>query len=61
MSQSTVLTLLVEEMRQNHVKVVDLTQPLDTDTPVVELHAGAVVVGGRPNVGRISCMNALEP
>lgn len=33
----TVLSLLVEEMRQNRIKVVDLTQPLGPDTPVIQL------------------------
>lgn len=33
----TVLSLLVEEMRQGRVKVVDLTQPLSPETPVIEL------------------------
>ena len=37
MTKTTVLTLLVEEMRQGRVKVVDLTQPLGVDTPVIEL------------------------
>ena len=35
----TVLSLLVEELRNERIKVVDLTQPLDTDTPVIELPA----------------------
>jgi kynurenine formamidase len=34
----TVLSLLVEEMNNGRVKVVDLTQPLAPDTPVIELH-----------------------
>lgn len=33
----TVLSLLVEELRNGRVKVVDLTQPLAPDTPVIEL------------------------
>ena len=33
----TVLSLLVEEMRSGRVKVVDLTQPLGPDTPVIGL------------------------
>jgi kynurenine formamidase len=33
----SVLSLLVEEMRQGRVTVVDLTQPLGTDTPVIDL------------------------
>jgi len=33
----TVLSLLVEELRSGRVKVVDLTQPLDAETPVIEL------------------------
>ncbi|MGQ0604059.1 MAG: cyclase family protein [Anaerolineales bacterium] len=33
----TVLSLLVEELRNGHVKVVDLTQPLDEETPVIGL------------------------
>ncbi len=33
----TVLSLLVEEMRRGRVKVVDLTQPLSPQTPVIEL------------------------
>ena len=33
----TVLSLLVEELRSGRVKVVDLTQPLGPDTPVIEL------------------------
>ncbi|HRW08889.1 MAG TPA: cyclase family protein [Caldilineaceae bacterium] len=33
----TVLSLLVEELRNGRVKVVDLTQPLGPDTPVIEL------------------------
>lgn len=37
MSTVTVLSLLVEEMRQGRVKVVDLTQPLGPDTPVIGL------------------------
>jgi kynurenine formamidase len=36
-SPVTVLSLLVEELRNGRVKVVDLTQPLGTDTPVIEL------------------------
>ena len=36
-SQVTVLSLLVEEMRQGRIKVVDLTQPLGPETPVIEL------------------------
>jgi len=35
----TVLSLLVEEMRNGRVKVVDLTQPLGPETPVIELPA----------------------
>ena len=33
----TVLSLLVEELRTGRVKVVDLTQPLGPDTPVIDL------------------------
>lgn len=33
----TVLSLLVEELRNGRVKVVDLTQPLGPDTPVIDL------------------------
>ncbi|MEZ4606669.1 MAG: cyclase family protein [Deinococcales bacterium] len=33
----TVLSLLVEEMRQERIKVVDLTQALESDTPVIAL------------------------
>lgn len=33
----TVLSLLVEEMKNGRVKVVDLTQPLGVDTPVIDL------------------------
>jgi isatin hydrolase len=33
----TVLSLLVEEMRRGHIKVVDLTQPLAPDTVVIDL------------------------
>lgn len=33
----TVLSLLVEEMRNGRVKVVDLTAPLAPDTPVIDL------------------------
>jgi isatin hydrolase len=33
----TVLSLLVEELNNGRVKVVDLTQPLDADTPVIDL------------------------
>ena len=33
----TVLSLLVEELNSGRVKVVDLTQPLDADTPVIDL------------------------
>ncbi len=33
----TVLSLLVEELRAGRIKVVDLTQPLGPDTPVIEL------------------------
>ncbi len=33
----TVLSLLVEEIRQGRVKVVDLTQPLNPETPVIDL------------------------
>lgn len=36
-SPVTVLSLLVEELRSGRVKVVDLTQPLGPDTPVIEL------------------------
>ncbi len=32
-----VLSLLIEELRNGRVKVVDLTQPLSPDTPVIEL------------------------
>ena len=37
MSRVTVLSLLVEELRQERIKVVDLTQPLGPDTPVIAL------------------------
>lgn len=37
MSRVTVLSLLVEEMRNGRVQVVDLTQPLGPDTPVIGL------------------------
>lgn len=37
MSKTSVLSLLVEEMRQGRVKVVDLTQPLSPETPVINL------------------------
>lgn len=37
MSQVTVLSLLVEEMRNGRIQVVDLTQPLGPETPVIEL------------------------
>lgn len=33
----TVLSLLVEELRNGRVRVVDLTQPLGPETPVIEL------------------------
>ncbi len=33
----TVLSLLVEELRRGRVRVVDLTQPLGPDTPVIDL------------------------
>jgi kynurenine formamidase len=33
----TVLSLLVEELKNGRVKVVDLTQPLGPDTPVIDL------------------------
>lgn len=33
----TVLSLLVEEMKQGRIKVVDLTQPLGPETPVIDL------------------------
>jgi kynurenine formamidase len=33
----TVLSLLVEELNQGHIKVVDLTQPLEEVTPVIGL------------------------
>jgi kynurenine formamidase len=36
-SRVTVLSLLVEEMRRGTIKVVDLTQPLGPDTPVIDL------------------------
>ena len=36
-SPVTVLSLLVEELRNGRVRVVDLTQPLDANTPVIEL------------------------
>lgn len=36
-SPVTVLSLLAEELRNGRVKVVDLTQPLDSDTPVIAL------------------------
>lgn len=37
MSKVTVLSLLVEELRNGRVEVVDLTQPLGPDTPVIAL------------------------
>lgn len=36
-TRSSVLTLLVEELRRGQVKVVDLTQPLGPETPVIGL------------------------
>lgn len=33
----TVLSLLVEELKNGRITVVDLTQPLDPDTPVIDL------------------------
>lgn len=36
-SPVTVLSLLVEELRNGRVKIVDLTQPLGPETPVIEL------------------------
>lgn len=33
----TVLSLLAEELRQGRIKVVDLTQPLSPETPVIDL------------------------
>ena len=36
-SRVTVLSLLVEELRQGTIQVVDLTQPLGPDTPVIDL------------------------
>jgi kynurenine formamidase len=36
-NQVTVLSLLVEELKNNRIKVVDLTQPLDPETPVIDL------------------------
>ena len=36
-SRVTVLSLLVEELRQGNIQVVDLTQPLGPDTPVIDL------------------------
>ena len=36
-SRATVLSLLVEELRRGRIKVVDLTQPLAPDTPVIDL------------------------
>lgn len=36
-SQVTVLSLLVEELKQGRIKVVDLTQPLGPETPVINL------------------------
>lgn len=36
-SRITVLSLLAEELRHGAVKVVDLTQPLGPDTPVIDL------------------------
>jgi kynurenine formamidase len=33
----TVLSLLVEELKQGRIKVVDLTQTLEPDTPVIDL------------------------
>ncbi|MEZ4613435.1 MAG: cyclase family protein [Caldilineaceae bacterium] len=37
MSKVTVLSLLVEEMRNGRINVVDLTQSLGPDTPVIQL------------------------
>ena len=34
---TNVLSLLVEALHQGQIKVVDLTQPLAPDTPVIEL------------------------
>jgi isatin hydrolase len=36
-SRVTVLSLLVEELNNGRIKVVDLTQPLSPDTPVIDL------------------------
>lgn len=36
-SRISVLSLLVEEMRRGRIQVVDLTQPLGPDTPVIDL------------------------
>ena len=33
----TVLSLLVEELNSGRINVVDLTQPLEPDTPVIDL------------------------
>jgi len=33
----TVLSLLVEELREGRIRIVDLTQPLGPDTPVIDL------------------------
>ncbi|MBI1876922.1 MAG: cyclase family protein, partial [Chloroflexi bacterium] len=37
MAKVTVLSLLVEELNEGRIKVVDLTQPLGPDTPVIGL------------------------
>lgn len=37
MSKVTVLSLLVEELKNGRIRVVDLTQPLGPDTPVIGL------------------------
>jgi kynurenine formamidase len=36
-SHDNVLSLLVEALQQGRIKVIDLTQPLDPDTPVIDL------------------------
>ena len=36
-SKVTVLSLLVEELKNGRIKVVDLSQPLGVDTPVIDL------------------------
>ena len=60
-SRVTVLSLLVEELRQGNIEVVDLTQSLGPDTPVETL---AELVGAlRPRIVVVSASlpERLEP